>query len=84
MPECDFAEHYWKYARSTPFYEKLIALISKHKATELHLLLEEEARPPKVVGENSRIRKVIDPIMPLGSRRREVAKAVGRKLRGRS
>lgn len=84
LPECDFAEHYWKYARSTPFYEKLIALISKHKTTELHLLLEEEARPPKVVGENSRIRKVIDPIMPLGSRRREVAKAVGRKLRGRS
>jgi len=50
----------------------------------LHLLLEEEARPPKVFGENSRSRKVVDPIMPLGSRRREVAKAVGRKLRGRS
>lgn len=82
MPECDFAEHYWKYARKTPFYEKLIAQISKHKTDELHALLEEEARPPKAVGENSPIRKVVDPIMPLGSRRREAAKAVGRKLRG--
>ena len=82
MPECDFAEHYWKYARKTPFYEKLIAQISKHKADELHALLEEEARPPKAVGENNPIRKVVDPIMPLGSRRREAAKAVGRKLRG--
>lgn len=82
MPECDFAEHYWKYARKTPFYEKLIAQISKHKTDELHALLEEEARPPKAVGENNPIRKVVDPIMPLGSRRREAAKAVGRKLRG--
>lgn len=82
MPECDFAEHYWKYARETPFYEKLIALIAKHKVDELHMLLEEESRPPKAVGENNPIRKVVDPIMPLGSRRREAAKAVGRKLRG--
>lgn len=82
MPECDFAEHYWKYARKTPFYEKLLALISKHKVDALYAQLQEEARPPKAIGEDNPIRKVVDPIMPLGSRRREAAKAVGRKLRG--
>lgn len=84
MPQCDFAEHYWKYARETPFYEKLVALISRRKVDELYARLEEESRPPKAVREDSPIRKVVDPIMPLGSRRREAAKAIGRKLRGLS
>lgn len=84
VPECDFAEHYWKYARKTPFYEKLIALVSQHRVDLLAWRLKEESRPAKAIGEDNPIRKVVDPIMPLGSRRREIAKTVGRTLRGRS
>ncbi len=84
VPECDFAERYWKYARKTPFYEKLIALVSQHRVDLLARRLEEESRPAKAIGEDNPIRKVVDPLMPLGSRRREIAKTVGRTLRGRS
>ncbi len=84
MPECDYAEHYWVYARRTPFYEKLIALIAQHRADMLAWRLEEETRPAKAMGEGNPIRKVVDPLMPLGTRRREIAKSVGRTLRGRS
>ena len=84
MPECDYAEHYWHYARRTPFYEKLIALIAQHRVDLLAMRLEEEARPAKAIGDGNPIRKVVDPLMPLGTRRREFAKSVGRTLRGRS
>lgn len=36
-----------------------------------------------VVGEESSLRKIVDPIAPLGSHRREALKVVGRTLRGR-
>ena len=39
--------------------------------------------PERAVGERSLLR-VIDPLVPLGSRRREVLKALGRAARGRS
>ena len=84
MPECDYAEYYWHYARRTPFYEKLIALIAQHRVDLLAMRLEEEARPAKAIGDGNPIRKVVDPLMPLGTRRRELAKSVGRTLRGRS
>ena len=84
MPECDYAEQYWAYARRMPFYEKLISLVAQHHVKTLRQQLEEEVQPAKAIGENNPIRKVVDPIMPLGSRRREVAKAIGRTLRGRA
>ena len=95
MPECDYSERYWAYARKTPFYEKLLSFISKHRVKELCQELQHRIdnlqwqidilnQPAKAIGENNPLRKVVDPIMPMGSKRREVAKSVGRRLRGRS
>ena len=38
----------------------------------------------KVVDPKNPIRRIIDPICPVGSKRRETLKAIGRKLRGRN
>ena len=76
-PACDFADRYWHYARQTPFYEMLLAgMLGKGSlsAPKLH---------EKVVDPKNPIRKIVDPICPVGSKRRETLKAVGRKLRGR-
>lgn len=75
---CDWSSHYWKYARKTPFYEELIARLCTTKPKR-----NEDNRPAPALGEHNPIRFIVDPIMPFGSRRREVAKAIGRKLRGR-
>lgn len=75
---CDLRELYWSYARETPFYEQLLVLAATGSAGPAGPVLHERA-----VAENSPVRGVLDPLMPLGSRRREVAKAIGRGLRGR-
>lgn len=75
---CDEAERYWKYARETPFYEELLSLLSGPVVPSSGPCL-----PPRAMGENNPLRRVVDPLMPLGSRRRELAKSVGRALRGR-
>lgn len=81
LVKCDWAAHYWKYAKETPFYEELLARLCGNASPAR---AAGDGKPPKAISENNPIRKVVDPLMPLGTRRREVAKAVGRKLRGRS
>lgn len=81
-PDCDFASIYWKYARETPFYERLLKRVVKANEPKI----PEEALRPKherAVGEDNPIRKIVDPLMPIGSRRRAMAKAIGRAVRGR-
>ncbi|AGH40654.1 DUF4422 domain-containing protein [Bifidobacterium thermophilum] len=77
-PDCDFAPVYWSYARQTPFYEQLIGKIVSSNAKPVG-----GPKPPRAVGENNVLRKVVDPLAPIGSRRREVLKSVGRAVRGR-
>ena len=77
---CDRGEVYWSYARETPFYEELLALFAGGQGGARGRL--KKPVPPKVLSPKSPIRKVVDPLMPLGSRRREVVKAIGRKVRG--
>lgn len=87
---CDQAELYWSYARQTPFYETLLDLKFATK-TELsdglsanHLdIIRELKTPPRAISEDSPLRNSFDKILPLGSRRREVAKSLVRKVRGR-
>lgn len=78
---CDRDELYWFYARNTPFYESLIESRCGVKSSERNggYVVHQKA-----IKDNNPIRKIIDPIMPLGSQRREVAKSVVRKIRGRS
>ena len=77
-PGCDFAERYWHYARQTPFYELMLAALSGKAGMTAPKIHE------KVVDPKNPIRRIVDPICPVGSKRRETLKAIGRKLRGRS
>lgn len=78
MANCDEAVRYWGYARQTPFYEELVGMLSSDtRPTPLC------AAPARAVSEDSPVRKILDPVFPQGSRRRELAKAIGRAVRGR-
>lgn len=98
MARCDRSELYWLYARQTPFYEKLLSKLAefasgraadeaKERAkAEMRAEIQAEVAarmPSRAMGESNPIRRIIDPIMPVGSNRREIAKALGRTLRGR-
>lgn len=78
-PTCDRREKYWDYARETPFYEDLIARLIEAFAP---------ARDPfddghqSALSDDNPLRRALDPVLPLGSRRREAAKAVARAVRG--
>lgn len=85
---CDFANVYWEYARDTPFYEvlidKLARLMTDNAIRHSDAALEERVpRHEKAVSEDSPIRRLIDPIAPYGTRRREVMKSIGRAVRGK-
>ena len=87
---CDLAESYWSYARLTPFYEELFNRKFADKdqvAYNIDRAINDfEYRlttPPKAISEDSPLRNVFDGVLPMGSRRREAAKAIVRTLRGR-
>ena len=90
--DCDFANVYWTYARMTPFYEMLVDRLAQGKVdqakreaiTHSDVALDERVpRHEKAVSEDSPIRAIVDPIAPLGTRRREALKAIGRAVRGK-
>lgn len=81
MSSCDRSELYWSYARDTPFYEKLVA----NMAACLSQAAPGEYRPrprPSISPDNTIVRGIFDPILPLGSKRREAAKSFLRAVRG--
>ena len=80
-PDCDFASIYWKYARETPFYERLLKKVAQATAPKPET--SPTVKHERAIGEQNALRKIVDPLMPIGSRRREAVKAVGRLIRGR-
>ena len=85
-PDCDFASVYWKYARETPFYERLLKRVAtataKKEVAQIPVIREPQL-PPRAVGEHNPLRFIIDPIAPVGSPQREFVKGITRILRGR-
>ena len=78
--DCDQSELYWFYARDTPFYEKLLALLAGSGARSNSTLPLHE----RAISIDNPIRRVMDPIAPVGSARREVLKSIGRLLTHRN
>ncbi|WP_294379959.1 DUF4422 domain-containing protein [uncultured Senegalimassilia sp.] len=79
---CDRFDLYWEYAKDTPFYVQLSSMLH---AEAVKLMIAEQAAIDDhecVVSEDSPLRRVVDPIAPFGSRRREVLKSIGRAARG--
>lgn len=72
----DFFELWWRYARETPFYETLIARLAGAPVVA-------RASQPRAIGEDNPLRKLVDPLLPIGSRRRELARAIGIAISGK-
>ena len=79
-PDCDFAPVYWSYARHTPFYESLLRKAAGAAAAQKAPAVR---KPQPAMGDDNPLRRIIDPLAPLGSNRREILKAIGRAVRGR-
>ena len=79
---CDRAEEYWRYARETPFYERLLGLLAVHAEESIERARRELMLEAPVIDESSPMRAILDPIMPYGSRRRELARSIVQKLKG--
>ena len=79
---CDKEKLYWDYAKETPFYERQIATMFREVAEALKTL-QVKFTHERVIPEDSSLRKPLDRILPMGSRRRNVAKVVGRFILGK-
>lgn len=67
--DCDFANYFWKYAKMSPYYPRLLRKTLR--------CLSEETQQTQLVFENDPgIRKVANKLLPYGSRRREAVKKV--------
>lgn len=75
----DLAEHFWRVARETPFYEELLQSVARSNAPKPPAPTQHEP----VMSDDNPIRKIVDPIAPLGSPQRELMKAVGRAVLGK-
>ena len=77
VADCDLAEYFWKYAAGSPYYPMLVGRIKRYLADE---------EPGSVHGRGvlsiarskneSGLRKIVNRVLPYGSRRREAVKKV--------
>lgn len=79
---CDERELYFAYARQTPFYETLLSMMASEPCNVTQKP-KAKSQHERAVSEGNVLRKVFDPLFPLGTRRREFVKSFVRKLRGR-
>ena len=66
--DCDLAEYFWHYARLSVFYEKLLLNLKVNNKSE-------DGTKTRIYN-NASIRKSINKIFPIGTRRREVLKLI--------
>ena len=78
---CDRAELYWSYCRDTPFYEQMLAMLMGSSRGSGRINPAYVSHEPSCSPKNP-LRKIVDPIAPLGTARREVLKSIARKVRG--
>ena len=72
---CDRALEYWRYARQTPYYEKLVAFLSDR------FTIDRENADYQLIDDNSFIRKIVDPIFPPDSQRRETVRSLVKRVK---
>lgn len=89
-PDCEWASEYWRYARMTPFYERLLDClyathdeVNRKAESKKQEAIRELTVHERAISEESPLRAPIDALMPQGSRRRELAKSAVRALRGK-
>lgn len=82
MAGCDRSEIYWQYARQTPFYERLVSKLAGSDSTPVERDAPWLLHDPSISPDNKVIRGIFDPLLPMGSSRRELAKSILRRIRG--
>ncbi|MBE6470031.1 MAG: DUF4422 domain-containing protein [Coriobacteriaceae bacterium] len=82
MADCDRSELYWNYARETPFYERLLSKLVGAEGSSIEKAAPWLLHDPSISPDNKLIRGIFDPLLPMGSARREFVKSVARRLRG--
>lgn len=75
-PWCDFATRYWHYAQRTPYALQLASMASGKQAPQ-------NTQPRRLLAQDSPLRKVVDLTAPSGTKRRELAKTLVKKLQKR-
>lgn len=65
-PTVDCAEYFWKYAKKTAFYEVILSILMQCTSCGIIIPLME----------NSFVKRVVDKMLPKGSRRREIVKQI--------
>lgn len=78
---CDRASEYWRYARETPYYEELVAKLAIDGEEGLREERLRRLREQPLIGDESPIRKLADPLMPYGSRRREIVRNIALRVK---
>ena len=81
-PRCDRIAEYWEYARMTSFYEQLLALFARN-CVEVFEREERERNDYRLIDDGSALRKIIDPILPPHSQRREMVRSAVKVIRGK-
>lgn len=77
-PTCDFARYWWKYARCTTFYEESLV-----KADRVGSSGDKMWKKLKTAATSGMLGKFSGALLPIGSRRRETVKRVGKKVVGK-
>lgn len=77
-PTCDFARYWWKYARCTTFYEESLV-----KADRVGSSGDKMWKKLKTAATSGMLGKFSGALLPIGSRRRETLKRVGKKVVGK-
>ncbi len=71
--DCDFADYFWRYARESLYYPKLI--------WEIQTCLDNQESNSKVINADVGVWKIVNQILPYGSRRREWIKTIFHKIK---
>lgn len=74
-PDCDEGTRYWSYARKTPFYERMLAMLGQQKSQKIREFNN------KVFQEESKARSVANAVAPDGTARRELIRQVTKRLK---
>ena len=75
---CDRGRVYWDYARQTPYYEQLLMLL----AGAAGVATKRDDGEQWVIAQDSPLRRILDPLLPEDSQRREFVRIAARRLRG--
>ena len=92
MPDCDFAEYFWKYARNTSVYEQLLAGCGGKKKLAGSVVEADSAYQLQIPGMEEtiyidgmyiRLINKLNKWFPKGSRRRERVKKLAKIFVGK-